>query len=148
MNPLFLAVRAVSSEFARRIYLPFVWTIGGILFALLLVVGWLTTMNQWWWLLLIPGIIFLSIFILVSLVVGVAITILKPVQSKDQRIAVGAFVDELQEVSEVLGMTKFWLLLRLAQDTIFPSGKGFVGRISSQALSLKPDFQEIVASFR
>jgi len=148
MNPLFLAIRAVSSEFARRIYFPLVWIIGGSILAVTLVVGWLTTFSQWWWLLFVPVVLCLLLFIFLSSVVGVAINILRPIQSKDQRIAVAALVDKLEDVSEALFIPKYLLLLRLAQDTIFPNGKGFIGNLTSQALTLKPDFQDIVASFK
>ena len=149
MSPLFLAVRAISSEFARRIYLPLVLTIGGVLFAVLVVSVWLTiAMSPWWWFLLIPVIIFSLIFIFVSALIGVAIHMLRPMQTKDQRKAVASLVDKLQEVSEVLQTPKFLLLIRLAKDTLLPSKEGFIGTMTSHATTLKPDFQNIIDSFK
>lgn len=148
MTPLFLAVRAISSEFARRIYLPIVWIAGGALVAILFVAGWLTAMSTWWLFLLVPVVICLIAFIIIAAIIGVAIQILRPIQSKDQQIAVGSLVNKLQEVSEALQMPKTLLLIRLAKDTIFPSGESFIGEMSSHAVTLKPDFREIVASFQ
>lgn len=148
MSPLFLAVRAVSSEFARRIYSPLVWFIGGALVTLLIIAIWLTTVNAWWWLFLIPVLLSVFVFLFASSVVGVAINILRPRQSKTQRKEVGVLVDKLQEVSEALQMPKTVLIYHLAKDTITPSGQGFVGNITSHAVTLKLDFQRIIASFK
>ena len=148
-SPLFLAVRAISSEFARRIYLPLVLTVDGILFAVLVATIWLTiAVSPWWWLLLIPVIVLSLVFIFVSALIGVAIHMLRPTQTKDQRKAVASLVDKLQEVSEVLQTPKFLLLFRLAKDTLLPSKEGFIGKMTSHATTLKPDFQNIIASFK
>ncbi len=147
MSPLFLAVRAISSEFALRIYLPVVWIGGSVVVVLLFVAGWLTSLSTWWLFLLVPMIVVTILFIIISAFVGVAIQVLRPYQSSDQKIAVGALVDKLQEVSDALQMPKVLILLRLAKDTLFPSGESFIGTMASHAATLKPDFQEIVASF-
>lgn len=148
MNPLFLAIRAISSEFARRLFLPLVWIIGSTAVALIIVVGWLTTLSGWWWILLVPVIICLIVFIIASTTVGVAIHILQPTQTKQQRKSVSSLVDKLQHVAETLQMPKILIIARLAKDTIFPSKDGFIGEITSHATTLKPDFQAIVASYK
>jgi len=148
MSPVFLAVRAVSSEFARRLYSPFVWLIGGALLALLIVAIWLAAMEPWWWLLLAPVIVCVLLFIFASSVVGVAINILRPSLSKTQRKDVSGLVDKLQEVSEAFMMPKSVLIYQLAKDTIIPSEQGFVGKMTSHAATFKPEFQRIIASFK
>ncbi len=147
MPPLFLAVRAISSEFARRIYLPVVWIGMAVVVVLLFAAGWLVSISTWWLFLLVPTILMTILFIIIAVIVGVAIQVLRPYQSPDQKIAVNTFVDKLQEVSDALQMPKIFLLLRLAKDVLFPSGESFIGEMASHALTLKPDFQEIVASF-
>jgi len=148
VNPLILAVRAIGSEFAGRIYLPLAWGIGGVLFALLLVVGWLTTVNELWWWLLVPIIIGSLLFILIFSAVGAAIHTFRPRQTKSQRKEVNSLVDKFQELSEALYMPKSLLMIRLVQDLISPSKKGFVGQIATHAFTLKPEFQKIIASFK
>ena len=148
MSPLFLAVRAISSEFARRIYLPVVWIGSGSLVALLFVTGWLTSLSAWWLFLLVPVIVLTALFIIIAAIIGVAIQMLRPYQTSDQRIAVSSLVNKLQEVSEAFQMPKTLLLLRLAKDTLFPNGESFIGEMTSHAVTLKPDFQAIIASFR
>lgn len=148
MNPLLKAIRAVSTEFARRIFVPLVWIIGSIIFVAFIVGIWLTTLSSWWWLLLVPIIACAVIFTIASLVVGLAIRFVRPQQSKQQRTEVGAFVTKLQQVAEVLQTPKAVLLFRLAKDTIFPSKDGFIGEVTSHAKTVKPDFQAIVNSFK
>lgn len=148
MSPLFLAVRAISSEFARRIFVPLVWIIGGMLLLLLILAIWLTTVEVWWWLLVVPLIIISVVYILIACIVAFAIKFLRPAQTKSQRRSVSAFVDKLQDASETIQTPKVVLLFRLAKDTIFPSEKGFISTLTSHAKSLKPDFQLIVASFK
>lgn len=148
MSPLFLAVRAISSEFAQRIFIPLVWIIGGALLLLIVLVIWLTTIEVWWWLLLVPLIIATVIYTIIASIVAIAIKFLKPTQTKSQRKSVKLFVDKLQGVSEIIQTPKVVLLFRLAKDTLFPSGNGFIENITSNATTLKPDFQAIVASFK
>lgn len=148
MKPLFLATRAVSSEFIRRIYLPLVLISGVIILALLMLTGWLTTVNEWWWLLLVPLIIFTVLFIFAASLIGFAIKMLRPFQTKAQKKDVSNLVDKLQEVSEGLQLPKFLLIYQLVKDTFRPSGKGFIRKMTSNAVNLKPDFERIIASFK
>lgn len=148
MNPLLLAIRAVSSEFVHRIYLPLVLVIGAAFFALLLFVGWLTSVSEWWWLLLVPIIIATFLFIVVASVIGAAIKVLRPYQTKAQRKEVSNLVDKLQEVSDTLQMPKFLVVYQLVRDVVRPSDRGFISKMTSNAATLKPDFQRIIASFK
>lgn len=45
-------------------------------------------------------------------------------------------------------MPKVVLIYQLAKDTIVPNGQGFVGKMTSRASTLKPDFQKIITSFK
>lgn len=148
MSPLFLTVRALSSELARRIYLPVVWVGGGVLIALLCVASWLTTQSAWWLFLLIPVGLFTVLFITIASIAGVVIKLLRPSQTRKQHAAVKALVDKLQAMSDVLQTPKLILLFRLAKDTLYPSEKSFIGEVTSTTASLKSDFQNIIASFK
>lgn len=148
MNPLFLAIRAISSEFARRIYLPLVLVIGLTFVALLLFVGWLTSMSGWWWLLLVPIIVGTALYITATAFIGMLINFLRPAQTKTQKKDVSELVDKLQDVSDTLQMPRFLVVYHLVKDTIRPSDRGFISRVTNSAVSLKPDFQRIIASFK
>jgi hypothetical protein len=147
-NALFLAIRAISAEFARRLFLPIVITIAATLLVALILVGWLTTVSGWWWLLLI---VIISATIIFAGIVGVAmiaLTVLRPAQNKQQRVAIREFVDKLQEVSETVQTPKLFLFFRLIKDVIFPSDRGLISQVSSHVTTLRPDFNAIIALFK
>jgi len=119
-----------------------------VLFALILLGGWLTTTSEAWWWLLAPVIVCALVFIVIFSALGAAIHTLRPRQTKTQRKAVSSLVDNFQEISEALYMPKTLLIVKLTQDILFPSKKGFVGQVATHAITLKPKFQKIIASFK
>jgi hypothetical protein len=147
-SPPFLAIRAIATEFAARIYRPVVWIASISLVVVLGVLIWLTTLSGWWWVALVPVIFAALLFAILATIAGVLISLLKPQQNKEQRTKVKAFVDAIQGSSEALSTPKFIVLFRLVKDTITPSEKGFVRELSSNASTLRTGFQEIIASFR
>ena len=141
------AVRAISVEFGRRLYVP-VFITGTIILALVLaLVIWLVTISSWWWLLLIPVIIVIIVFFVLSAIAAFILRVLRPAQTKAQTGEIRQFVDMLQEVAETVQTPKPFLLFRLAKDTLFPRGDGLVKQMTSHATSLTPKFKAIVASF-
>jgi hypothetical protein len=148
LSPIFLAIRAISTEFAARLYVPIVWIVSISLAVLLGLVIWLVTLSGWWWLALVPLIIATLIFGVLAGVIGLLLSLLKPAQNKDQRTKVKAFVDALQGSSEAVSTPKFIILFRLVKDAVRPSEKGFVKELSSNASTLRTGFQAIIASFR
>ena len=146
--PLFQAVRAVSAEFASRIYFPVAITVAISLAALLIVSICLVTISGWWWLLLAPVILCYIVFGVIALIAGLLLRLLKPSQSKAQRKQVKSFVDKLQGVSEVIQTPKFVLLFNLVKDVLVPSQESYVKKVSSHAVSIRPDFTALVDSFR
>jgi len=148
INPLFLAVRAISAEFAHRIYTPVI-IITGIVFVVILAISIaLVTMSAWWWLLLVPAIFFSLVFAFLAIVTGIAINFLRPAQTATQKRDVRSFVDSIQSSSEVIQTPKFILLFRLAKDVIAPSKTNFINELSVTVSSLQPRFKAIVASFK
>lgn len=148
LQPILLAIRAIGSEFARRIYLPVVWT-GVITFIVLFsILIWLVTMNGWWWLALTPIIVASILFVVLSAAVGFALSRLKPKQTAAQRVKVTAFVDALQMSSEVASTPRFITLFRLVKDVVRPSKQSYIKELSTNATTLRTGFQEIIASFQ
>ena len=147
-SPLILTVRAVSTEFAQRLYAPVVWIAGGIAFVLIAVLSWAVTVSAWWWLLLGPVVVATLIAATAAIIAGLVIKLVRPKQTKVQRSKVKSFVDNLQQSSETIRTPKFILLFRLVKDSVFPSEKNLVRELSSNASSLKADLQEIIDSFR
>ena len=147
MNSLFLTVRALSVEFARRLYFP-VFIVGVVILALLIILSvWLTTMSAWWWI-LFTIVVFASIlFLIISIIMRVIINVVRPAQTVAQKKSVKEFVDKLQEVADTVQTPKVFLLFRLVVDTVRPTGQGLVQTMSSHVGTTKKDFEEIRKSF-
>jgi len=148
LSPILLAVRAVSAEFAQRLFLPVVFIVGGALLILLIVAIWLVTLSAWWWLLLAPLILITVIAIFAAALTRVAIVFLRPYQTIEQRRTVRGFVDALQEGSETIQTPKFMLLFFVVRDVLFPSKQSYISKVSSNAVSLQRGLKETIASFQ
>lgn len=142
-----MAIRAISTEFGQRIYVPIVLITAGVAVVLIGLLIWLVTLSGWWWFLLAPIILLTIMFIFVAVIAGFLIKFLQPVQTKDQRKSVKRFVDLLQESSDAIQTPKFIILFRLVKDTIAPNDRGYVRELAGKATSLKYEFQSIVTLF-
>jgi len=148
MNPTITVIRCVGAEFATRLFYP-VAVISAILCALLVTgVLLLATLSQWWLLLLIPVVILVCVVFGVMLITGLVIRTVRPFQTKVQRVAVKAFVDKLQRVSDAVQTPKFILLFRIVRDIAAPRKDGFIGSMTDDTVSLKRDFQALQKLFR
>jgi len=147
INPLFLAVRAVSAEFARRIYVPVVYGGGIALFVLLSLSIWLVTMSGWWWLLLAPVILIGLVFLTAAILVQLAIAKLRPGQTAQQKKTVRGFVDSLQKTSEAISTPKFIILFRLVKDLLMPGKGSYIDELSGTASSLRSGFKDVINLF-
>jgi len=148
MNPTITVIRCVGAEFATRLFYP-VAVISAILCALLVTgVLLLATLSQWWLLLLIPVVMLVCVVFGVMLITGLVIRTVRPFQTKVQRVAVKAFVDKLQRVSDAVQTPKFILLFRIVRDIAAPRKDGFIGSMTDDTVSLKRDFQALQKLFR
>jgi len=148
MNPTITVIRCVGAEFATRLFYP-VAVISAILCALLVTgVLLLATLSQWWLLLLIPVVMLVCVVFGVMLITGLVIRTVRPFQTKVQRLAVKAFVDKLQRVSDAVQTPKFILLFRIVRDIAAPRKDGFIGSMTDDTVSLKRDFQALQKLFR
>jgi NADH:ubiquinone oxidoreductase subunit 6 (subunit J) len=147
MTPTITAIRAIGADFARRLYYPVAITSAVILALLITAVFLLGTLSQWWLLLLIPVVILLCVAFGVFAIVWLVIRTVRPIQTKAQRLAVKAFVDKLQRVSDTVQTPKFILLFRIVRDIAAPRQDGFIGSIADDTTSLKRDFRELQKLF-
>lgn len=148
MSPTITVIRAIGSEFAKRLFLP-VAIVALVIFALLIIsVVFLGTLSQWWLLLLIPVIALLCIASTVLAVVWLVIRTVRTVQTKVQRTAVKVFVDKLQRLSDAVQTPKVVLLFRIVRDIAAPRKDGFIGTMTDDTTTLKRDFIELQKHFR
>jgi len=147
MNSLFLTVRALSVEFARRLYFP-VFIVGAVILGLTIIFSvWLTAMSAWWWILFTLAVIASVVFVIISLITSVIINVVRPAQTVSQKKSVKEFVDKLQEVADTVQTPKVFLLVRLVMDTVRPTERGLVQTMSSHVGTTKKDFEAIRKSF-
>jgi len=147
MNSSLLAIRAIASEFANRIYKPFGLIVAIVSLILIVIMIWLITMSAWWLLLAIPVFMLIIVAILLLTIAGVVIRLVSPKPTKIQKKQVSDFVDKLQRLSEVTATPKIFLLFRSIKDAVSPSKTGYVQSVITDSTSLQKDFKEILASF-
>lgn len=148
LSPLLLAVRAISVEFAHRIYYPVSISGAAVLFVLICGSIWLVTISAWWLFLLVPVVLGFLLFSTISIIAGLVLRLIQPSVTSEQKKDIKRFVDRIQKLAEAVGTPKFVLLFRLIKDVVFPDTSGFIGELTSHTAALKPDFDRIVDSFR
>lgn len=147
LSPLLLAVRAVSAEFARRIYLPIVAIAAVVIVVVTALLIWAVTVSAWWWLLFVPVIFAELVFTTAAIIAWFALKLLRPQQTSTQKKNVRSFVDTIQQSSEAIQTPKFVILFRLVKDVMFPGKQSYVRELASTANSLRTDFQTVIRSF-
>lgn len=148
MTPLVLAIRAIATEFARRVFKVALIIAGIIIASLIGLCVWLVTISAWWWILAVIVIAWVLVAIITFTIVGVIISVTRPLQTKTQKKLVKRFVDKLQSASEVLQMTRFTLLFRLVRTSLNPQRYNIIENLTDHTVGLQRDLDEIVRSFR
>ena len=148
MNPLFLTVRSLAVEFAKRLYIPVAITLIVGLVVLLALSLWLTSLSEWWWIL---AIFVLGLSMLAAVVMVVVWNILKvtaPTQTKAQKKQAKALVDKIQRLAEVTATPKIFLFFQVVRDVVMPSKGGFIASLGEDTTSLHRDFNDLRNSFK
>lgn len=148
MSPTITVIRAIGTEFAKRLLLPISIIAAVIVALLILSVMALSTLSEWWLLLLIPVVMILSIVAGILTIMWLVIRSVRPVQTKSQHRAVRAFVDKLQRLSDAVQTPKVILLFRIVRDVAAPRNDGFIASMTDDTASLKRDFQELRKLFQ
>lgn len=146
MNSFVLALRAIGTNLAMRLYIPAAITAGTIM-ALLVAGGlWLTTLSNWWWLLFVPITAALCVVLAVAAVVFLLILYVRPTQTKAQKQAVKQFVNKLQGIADVAGTPKFIILFRVVRSIAAPTKDTYLADLASNR-QLASDFRELQRLF-
>ena len=148
MTPLVLAIRAIATEFAQRVYTIVLIVAAAIIIVLIAVSIWLVSMSAWWWVLVIVFIAWILLGAILLTIAGVIITMTRPLQTKAQKKLVKTFVDKLQSVSEVLQTPRYMLLFRLVKTSLNPQRYNIIKNLTEHTIGLQRDLDEIIRSFR
>jgi len=148
MSPTIQALRSIGSEFAQRIYVPILITVGIVAIILIGLNIWLVTISPWWWILLAFFILGTLVATSAFIAIGLLIKAVRPLQNKTQRKQVRAFVDKLQNIADVAGTPKIVLLFRITKDLLTKKEDSYTHRISTETLSMQDDLRDIISSFK
>jgi len=142
-----IVIRAIGTEFAKRMYLPAAIIIGCVDIVALGLIVWLLTLSAWWLLLAVPVFVLVVVSIVLLVIAQLIIRTISPQQTPHQKKDVKLFVDKLQSLSEIVQTPKPILLFRIVRDIVAPKQGGFIQSTSNDTLSLKKDFQALQRSF-
>ena len=147
MNKNFLAIRAIASEYGRRLFLPIAIFVGIVAVLLIALMIWLVVLDLWWLLLAIPVMLLVAVSLAVMTILGIIIWLVSPVKTREQRRQVNAFVEKTQYLSEVTMTPKSVLLFRVVKDIVMPTKEGFVKTLASHSTTIMKDFTELANVF-
>lgn len=150
MDQTVLAIRAITSEYAKRwLWLPLALG-AGVYIVLMVIIGWIAAVaSPWWWLLaIVPTFVFLialTLWIIARVIAGRV----APVMNKRQRKAARKFIDRLDKVAEHLGTPKFVVLYRIIKDIVVrpTSSKTYIGEITQEPGEMRRAFDDLKTLF-
>lgn len=146
MNPTILAIRAVTSIYARQI-LRVILIIGLVVYAVVMaIVIWLSAdVSPWWSLLGVIPTFLILIGGFIWVIVWTLAKRLAPVMNKGQRTATKKVVHNINEAAERLGTPRFLLLINVIKDVVFPpkDGQTYIGELAGTPGKLKTDFENL-----
>lgn len=146
MDATFLAIRAVTSEYARRLLWPVLF-IGCAIYGVLMGVVALLAfqISQWWWLLaFVPSLLFI---VAVAIWGGVFIAAgrLSPPLNAKQRKATKSVVKQAGEAADAIGISRGMLLFRIGKDVLFPpkNQRSLIGELAETPGKLHREFENL-----
>lgn len=148
MDATIRTIRSIAVEFFFRLYKPVtsIVCIASIMLVALCI--WLVTLSAWWWLLFAVVILWALLLAIFLTLAYIAVRIVRPAQTKEQKAMVRTFVDKIENLRDVTVTPKFIILFRVVRDAMRPSQNGYITTLSNEATSLKQDFIAIQKSFR
>ena len=150
MDKTVLAIRAISSEYAKRWLLPFLCIGIGAYVVIMILIGWIATVvNSWWWLLaVVPTFVFL-IALTVWIIVRIIAARISPPLTKAQKKAAQKFNKRIDAVAERIATPKFVVLYRIIKDVVVrpTSSKTFIGEITQEPGEMRRAFDDLRATF-
>ena len=146
MNSFVLALRAIGTSLAMRLYVPAVIVAAVAIGAIIALGVWLTTLSGWWWLLFVPITILASVVAGIAFVVFMLIRSVRPPLTTSQKRATTAFVDRLQGIADIAGTPKFVVLFRVVRSVASPKKDTYLSDLVSNK-QLASEFRELQRSF-
>lgn len=150
MDQTVLAIRAITSEYAKRwLWLPFAIGVGVYVLIIGLIWWVAAEASPWWWLLaIIPTLLFL-IALTIWIIARIITERVAPEMNKKQKKAAKAFVGRIDKVAEHIGTPKFVILYRILKDVVVrpTSSKTYIGEIASEPGEMRRAFDDLRSTF-
>jgi hypothetical protein len=149
MNPTTLASRAVLAAYTKKALRPFE-IIAMIIFVITLAITTylVAAVSAWWWLLMIVVISYGVIGSILWLILHFTIDKLRPKQTKKQEEAVKNFIDSTEKIADIIGLTRFGLILRVVRDVVSRRQENVLTDFAYSSKGLKDDFKKVIEAFK
>ena len=146
MNSSILAVRAVTSEYAKQLLWLALWVGLAVYGILLLLIGWIaSSVSNWWWLLAFLPSLIMTILAIMWLIIWVLARRLAPEMNKEKKKAAKTIIDHIIRLAEHVGTPKFIIFYRLVKDVVSPqtAGRTYIGELTSEPGELHKEFEQL-----
>lgn len=150
MDSTILAVRAVTSEYARQFLWPILAAIIGVYGIIMGLIGWAAyAWTAWWWLIAIGPTILFIVAVLAWVFVYLLAKRWSPVLNKRQKKATKKFVAHIGKVAEHLATPRFVIIMRVIKDVLTrpTSSRTFIGEIAQEPGEMRRDFDDLRSLF-
>ena len=146
MKSFVLALRAIGSQLAFRLFVPVAMATIAVIALLVLGTLWLTSLSEWWWLLFIPITIFSCVVLAIGSVAWLLIRFVRPPQTKAQLQATARFVDKMQNLADVASTPKVIIFFRVVRSIAAPSKDSYLADLMNNR-ELAGEFNSLRRSF-
>lgn len=150
MDATILAVRAVTSEYARQLLWPILGVIFLIFTAVMALIGWVAYVaSPWWWFLAIGPVVLFIIAFIAWLFVYLLAKRWSPILNKRQKKATKKFVAHIGRVAEHMATPRFVIIVRVIKDVLTrpTSSRTFIGEIAQEPGEMRRDFDDLRSLF-
>lgn len=141
--------RALTARFARRFVRLadlIVSTVSIVLIGCIWALAYF--LSPWWWLLLLPVLLVLGVYVIVRLIVAVIIARIHVGKlSQQQRSALDAFIDKVQQAIEARATPLPIIALICIKDIVLYRDLTTVRKIISETVGLRHDYQNLEQLF-
>lgn len=142
-----MLIRALGAEFIRRKLRTITIIVGVLLFVLLALATWLTTLNSWWGIALVLVIVLACVAAFIVIGTRVLLAVLSPRVSKQQSADVKRFVDKLERLADLKHLSPPMIFLQFLRDTVRPRDVTFIESVTGDSTSLRSDYLALKKHF-
>lgn len=146
MSSTVMAVRAVTSQYAKDLLKPVLLVGTGVYLFVMAIVIWIALVVNGWWILLsfVPTVLF-CVGLAIWLGVWFTARRLSPNMNKTQKGATKEVVEQVSRIADQLGRPRFVLIFRVVKDVLFPppGKRTLIGELADTPGELHRSFEKL-----